>query len=686
MRCDEAVRWIDATVGGTVPGDEVGLAPETEGELLAHVRACAACARLRDETRDAAEITSEWFLADVLAERARDESLAADVAARLRTGRVLRFPRWASKAAVALVAVSLGFAWNAWRTPSAPAVTPETYRLFPPRPEGYGGPRFDDVTVAAGIQNVDHTGLAGQKDWMVETVGHGAVAFDMDADGDLDLFVPDGNRVKPEERVSGTWRLYRNDGGMRFTDVTAGSGLDADSWGSGAVAGDVDGDGLADVFVPCFGKNHLFRNLGGGRFEDVTARAGVAGDESEWSTAAAMGDLDGDGDLDLYVANYADMRRYMVEARRGRDCTWRSMPVACGPSPLDAQRDRVFLNRGDGTFADATETAMPLFRRYSFQPVILDFDRDGRLDVYVACDAQPNLLFRNLGGGRFEEIGMSVGAATDGTGREQASMGLAAGDVDDDGRIDLFVTNFSHESNCLYRNLGVPGTLFGDVTSSASLEAPSHLTLGWGSSFSDIDNDGDLDLLYANGHLYPGVERNVPETTYAQHVAVMQNDGAGRFREVTSGAGETVRPRVHRGLVVADLDDDGASDLFLTVLNDRAVLLRNDGRGVGKSVRFLLRGRGGRVEAAGASLEADVADVPGRTRIVRDLALGSSFGSGEDPRLSVGLGDAGSVTAVRVRWPYDGTTPVLPPEGERGFEPGATYEVVQGLPRARRAR
>jgi hypothetical protein len=521
---------------------------------------------------------------------------------------------------------------------------------------------------------------------MVETVGHGAAAFDMDGDHDLDLFVPDGNRIQASERVSGTWRLYRNDGGMRFTDVTEGSGLDVDAWGSGAVAGDVDADGRPDLYVPCFGKDLLFRNLGGGKFEDVTARAGVAGLEAEWSTAAAMGDLDGDGDLDLYVANYADMRRYLEEARGPRDCKWRQMPVACGPVPLTPQRDRLFLNRGDGTFEDVTETHTPVIRRYSFQPVITDLDRDGDLDVYVACDAQPKLLLRNDGGAHFTEMGVISGTASSASGQDTAGMGCAAGDVDDDGRTDLFVTNFSHESNCLFRNVGVPTMLFGDVASSAGLSAPSHLTLGWGASFADFDCDGDLDLAYANGHLYPNVERNVPETTYAQHVGLFENDGAGRFREVTSDAGEVVRPRVHRGLVAADFDDDGATDLFLTVLNDRAVLLRNDGRGVGKSVRFDLRRRGGRVEAAGARLTAKVEGVPGRTQAVRDLLVGSSFGSSEDPRLSVGLGASGRVADLRVRWPQGADESVLPPEGERGFEAGAVYRIVEGTARAERVR
>ncbi|MCE9636492.1 MAG: VCBS repeat-containing protein, partial [Planctomycetes bacterium] len=249
MNCLVARGVIESTAGGTLEAADCGVPEAALSDAFAHASSCETCTDLIDEFARASAALTAAFRADRVAEVRADEALVAAVDARLPRGRVRALPwtRWASKAAVVLVAVGIGFAVHRSRG-ALPPVTRETYRLCPPRVDGYDGPRFDDVTVAAGIANVDHTGLAGRKDWMVETVGHGAAVFDMDADGDLDLFVPDGNRLDPTQQVTGTWRLYRNDGAMRFTDVTADSGLDVDSWGSGAVAGDVDGDGLPDIY------------------------------------------------------------------------------------------------------------------------------------------------------------------------------------------------------------------------------------------------------------------------------------------------------------------------------------------------------------------------------------------------------------------------------------------------------
>jgi hypothetical protein len=696
MRCEDAVAFLETTVGDTVAPAEVGLDAAARAALVEHLAGCAACVAVRDEIRGGADALAALLAppAGVPADPAADARLADAVLARVAPApRRIPASRLWLRAAGVLVACAAGTA--AWRAlhgpggtagtdaPPAPGPGPVAdYRLAPPHVADYAGPRFADVTDRAGIAKSDHTGREGTKDWMVETIGHGAAAFDMDGDGDLDLFVPDGNRLSPEERVADTWRLYRNDGGLRFTDVTRDSGLETDAWGSGAVAGDVDADGRPDLFVPCFGRNRLYRNLGGGRFLETTDDGGVAGTEDEWSTAAAMGDLDGDGDLDLYVANYADMRRFMSEAGGPRTCKWRGLDVACGPQPLDPQKDRLYLNRGDGTFEDVSAERLPPFRRYSFQPVIVDLDGDGALDVYVAADAQPNVLLRNDGTARFRDVAVEGGAATNVDGKEQAGMGVASGDLDGDGRPDLFVTNFSHESNCLYRAVGGPGRpLFGDATRATGLERPSYFTLGWGASLADLDSDGDLDLAYANGHLYPGVDRGATDTTYAQHAALFENDGTGRLREVSSDAGDVAVPRVHRGLLVADLDDDGHLDLFLTVLNGRAVVLRNDGRGAGQSVRLVLRRRDGRTEAAGARVTAKVVapGAPPRT-IVRDLLLGSSFGSSEDPRVHLGLGTAGAVESFSVRWPggAEESFGALPREG--------VVEVVEGRREVRRLR
>ncbi len=684
MTSERAREILEQTVGGTVPPEEVGI-DTTEAEAFRLL--IAADPELAAEA--AALAATSRLLAKALAPRVgslSDAELANRIVGAVPGGRLLRI--WRPAVAAALIVAAGIVAWSLRPTdvggdPSAVEQV-VAYRLLPEPVPDYAGPRFENVTARSGIDAENHTGSGGQKDWMVEVVGHGAAVLDMDGDGDLDLFVPDGNRVSPASRVAGTWRLYRNDGSLHFVDVTNGSGLDtADAWAGGAVAADFDADGRPDLFVPCYGSNRLYRNLGGGRFEDVTDVAGVAGDAAEWSTAAAVGDIDGDGDLDLYVSNYADMRRFIVEEREGRSCTWREMAVPCGPEPLLPQRDRLFENRGDGTFVDATEARLPITRRYSFQPVISDFDDDGHLDVFVASDGHPNMLLLNDGTGRFADHALAAGVATDARGREQACMGVAVGDFDGDGLNDLFATNFSHEPNVLYRaRPAAPGRpTYSDATSGAGLTTGSLMTLGWGTAMADLDADGDLDLAVANGHLYPDVGTALLGTAYEQHVSLLENDGGGRFREVSASAGDGVRkPRVHRGLVAADFDDDGRLDLFLTVLNGRSVLLRNDGRGTGGSIRLVLRRADGRTEAAGARVTATV----GSRRLVRDHLIGSSFGSSEDPRLLIGLGKAESAK-ISVRWPArTGAAPVTESFGE--LAAGGVYELVEGSRAIRRIR
>jgi len=679
MSCTRAVEFLEMTIGDTVDPADVGIADAVE--LRAHVAACAACARVRDEIRGGADVASRLYATDV----AGDAALASNVRSALLPRPRLRTHPAKYIAAAAVLVGALVFAQDFYftrhRRTSESVVADATPTTGPGFVPGYAGPHFLDVTATSGIEDVDHTGDANSKDWMVETVGHGACAFDMDGDGRLDLFVPDGNRVDASKHVRDGWRLYRNDGNMRFTDVTKGSGLECDAWAGGAVAGDVNGDGLPDLFVPCFGKNHLFLNKGGGKFEDVTEKAGVAGLDSEWSTAACMADFDGDGSLDIFVSNYADMRRFMSEASP-RGCKWRDMQVACGPQPLEPQQNRLYLNRGDGTFVDATATNLPKVRRYSFQCIAFDANGDGAPDVFVATDAHPHLLLLNDGHGRFVDQAQSAGVARDGQGKETAGMGVAVGDFDGDGLADLFVTNFSHETNTLYRRRPGIGAVpvFVDVTAAAGLAEPDAL-LGWGASFFDFDCDGALDVMFANGHLYPGVETLVPTTSYRQPLSLYRNEGGARFREISASAGAAVvENRVHRGLVIADFDDDGREDAFVTVLNGRSLLLKNDGRGAGNFIQLSLRRKGGRVEAAGAEAVVTTRGAAGERRIVRELMLGSSFGSSEDPRLHFGLGDAARVEKIEVRWPFGATQTFGP------LDAGHLYELVEGRDDAKRVR
>lgn len=669
---DELVLWIERTLGGRLSADETGYSAEDWERAAAAVEADPElrAESLSWQSRDDALRRSLQRLG-----RGADDALVAGVLRGMAgqdqptptgpTGTLRPRPFWRPSLRVAAAAALLiavpSLAFLAARGPLSAS-------------EG-----FVDVAVAAGIERVGHAGSTHDKRWMVEVVGHGAAALDYDRDGDLDLFVPDGHDLEPDDDRPSTWRLYRNDGGFRFADVTAEAGLDRAEWGCGAVAGDLDGDGWTDLFVPCWGRNLLFRNRGDGTFEDVTERAGVAGLDEEWSTAAALGDVDGDGDLDLYVANYADIWAYMrTSGGMGRNCKWKDLDVPCGPTPLAPQRDRLYLNDGTGRFADVSAERLPVDRRYSFQPVLADFDGDGHVDVFVAADDHPNLFLVNDGTGHFRELAEQQGVAYDAEGLTQACMGVAYGDSDGDGRGDLFVTNFSHEANVLYRS---NGTAFRDATAGARLAAGSQFTLGWGTTFFDYDLDGALDLAIANGHLYPDVEKAAPETSYEQPLSILSNDGSGVFTDRSHALGsDVVDPRVHGGLLVADFDDDGRADVFVTVLGERAVLLRNRVPPAGGHVRLSLFREGGVVEAAGAKVRVKTSGPSGSRVLVRDLLLGSSFACSEDPRLLVGLGDATSVDEVEVVWPG----------GRRqSFGPltvGRAYRLVEGTDAAEAVR
>src|SRR5262245_40841122 len=401
------------------------------------------------------------------------------------------------------------------------------------------------------------------KDHILESACGGVALFDYDGDGLLDIYLVTGPELNAaRERVPHRNALYRNLGGWKFEDVSKKAGVDLAAWGSGACAGDFDGDGRLDLYVTNWGPNALFRNRGDGTFEEVAARAGVAA--GGWSTGCAFFDADGDGDLDLYVARYVETSWESV-VRAERSLTWRNGPhIMVGPVGLPGEADLFFENVGGGRFVEsaAAHGLADVAKGYGFGVLATDYDDDGLVDLFVANDSNPNLLYHNLGKGRFESVGMEAGVGVNGDARAQAGMGVDAGDYDGDSRIDLVLTTFAHDRYTVYRNLD--GTHFEDASQAAGLAAPTFARMGWGAAFLDADLDGRLDLFFANGHIFSDIDK-FPQLgeTYRQRNQLLLNLGT-RFREVSDRAGGGLQiAAVGRGLAVGDLDNDGDLDLVV---------------------------------------------------------------------------------------------------------------------------
>jgi hypothetical protein len=483
------------------------------------------------------------------------------------------------------------------------------------------------------------------KDHLLESGGSGIALVDYDNDGLLDVYAVTAFELdERRQRIPHRNALYRNLGNLRFKDVARETGVDAAAWGNGVCAGDVDGDGRVDLYVTNFGPNFLFRGKGDGTFTDVAAAAGVQA--GGWSTGCAFFDGNGDGRLDLYVARYATVTWDDV-VRAQRTMTWRGGPrVMVGPVGLPGTADLYYENKGDGTFAEVTDArglkdAAPA---WGFGVVATDYDNDGWTDLYVANDSNPNFLYRNLGDGRFESVGLLSGVALSAEGRAQAGMGVDAGDYDGDGWMDLVVTNFAHDSNTLHRNLG--NGAFADMTQAAGLAAPTFERMGWGTAFFDADLDGRLDLFFANGHIYPQVE-DFPalKETFRQKSQLFLGDGHA-FRDVSDSAGGGLQvPKSSRGLAVGDLDNDGDLDLVLSAMDDVPTVLENRQRTGRHWVGFQLKKTGTNPFAIGARVTVEAA---GR-RQVREIHSGGSYLSQSDLRAHFGLGASPGPVTVEVR-------------------------------------
>jgi enediyne biosynthesis protein E4 len=510
-------------------------------------------------------------------------------------------------------------------------------------PGAAGTLRFREVALEWGLDFRHHHGGSGQR-YMVETMVGGLMLVDYDGDGDLDVLFVDGGVLPGYEGEPARTRLFRNDsrpGAMAFVDVTERAGIDFTAYGCGAVAGDVDGDGDLDLYLTAWGPNALYLNQGDGTFVEAATEAGVA--DPSWSASAVFFDADRDGDLDLYVANYVDFslanHKFCGDVSRG-------IQGYCHPNAYDGLPDRFYRNRGDGTFEDATAAAgLAGPREAGLGAVAADLDGDGWPDLYVANDLDPNLLFRNRGAGTFEDMSLLSGTSHSPAGRAEAGMGVEAADLDGDGRLDLYVTNFALETNAFYRNQG--DFLFFDQRFGAKLAEPSLHVLGFGVAAQDFDHDGDLDLFVANGHILDNAEELSEVKQYAQRNQVMENLGDGTFRERLDAGVDVVR--VSRGLATGDLDGDGDLDVVIVNSNQQAEVYENLGAAADAFLLVDLRASGKNTSGIGARLDLSAA---GRSQ-AREVRTASSYLSQGAITVHFGLG-AAARAELAVRWPGGG--------------------------------
>jgi hypothetical protein len=558
------------------------------------------------------------------------------------------------------------------------AQAPPTRSVPPPSTHAARGVSFEDVTAHAGLDAFRHVAGSPDKSYIIEALGSGVALIDLDGDGWLDVYLVNGGTLDVAGgRIASTRpaALYRNRGDGTFIEATREAGVANDRWGQGVCAGDYDNDGDVDLFVANFGTSRLFRASSPGRFVDDAGAAGVAVEGG--ASGCAFGDYDRDGWLDLFVSGYVALDLSALPPAPGRAsadassdgapserggmaaayvagmavCRYRGTPVMCGPRGLRGEVDHLFRNNRDGTF---TETTVPAgvsdtHRRYGFGVAWVDLDDDGWLDLVVANDSGPNFVYRNRRDGTFEDVSYVSGAALDGSGREQAHMGIAVGDYDNDGRSDLHITNFADDFNVLYRNQG--GFVFDDVSHPMGVATPSLPFLGWGTDFIDYDNDGWRDLLVVNGHVYPQADRLPWNTSYAQRALLFRNLQGRRFEEVGAAAGPALTsPLAARGSAIGDYDNDGAVDVLIGVIDAAPVLARNAGgatAGHWLSVR-LIGDPGQRCprDATGSTVIATV----GARRQRGEVASGRGQVSQSDTRVHFGLGAATAVQGLEVRW------------------------------------
>src|SRR5215469_8442912 len=528
-------------------------------------------------------------------------------------------------------------------------------------------PQFEDITQKTGI-HFTHSS-APEARYIVESMGGGVLLIDYDRDGWVDIYFTNAPTVAMAlkgETASGA--LYHNNHDGTFTDATEKAGMRSSCFGMGGAVGDYDNDGWPDIYLTCLGGNVLYHNNGDGTFTDVTAKAGVR--DGRWSTGAAFGDYDGDGFVDLFVTNYVDLDlQHLPVFGGGLTCKYMGIDVQCGPRGLKSSHNALFHNNGDGTFTQMTKAAGVLdeYGAYGLTVVWADFNNSGRPDIYVANDSTAAYLYRNAGHGKFSEIGLESGAALGEDGHEQAEMGVAIGDYVHTGFPSLFVTDFALDNAPLYRNQGKWN--FEDASYASGVGLSSVPWVKWGDAFVDLDNDGWLDLIAVNGHVYPQVDSLSSGARYHEPKLLYMNQGDGTFCDGGDQAGAALsEPRVSRGLAVGDLFNDGNMDVVVEDLVGSPMILRNHGIEGRHWVSFELSGMKSNRLAIGAKLKL----VAGGMTQTDEIHSGGSYLSQHDLRVHFGLGSATKIDSLEIHWPSGGSDTIKDLDADR------FYAVLEG--------
>ncbi len=533
---------------------------------------------------------------------------------------------------------------------------------------------FNDISAESGI-NVSHISTAENR-YIIESMSGGAAVFDCDGDGFLDVATVKGSSVENFKKGGDLFiTLYKQIDGARtkipkFENITSSANLTRRGWGMGVTAVDFDGDGILDLFVTGFAGNAVYRGKGQCKFEDITEKSGLKG--IGFQTGSAWADHDRDGDLDVFVAGYVslDLNNLPVFGS-SKTCAYRGINVQCGPRGLLGERDYFYRNKGDGTFEEIADKIglADKEKYYGLGAIFADCDNDGWADLYVANDSSPNYLYKNNRDGSFSDVSFETGTSYSGSGEEQGSMGVGFADYDNDGLLDIFVTNFESEPNTLYRNLGSKGFL--DVSPETGVAQPSKPFVGWGTSFVDFDNDGWLDLFVVNGHVYPQMEfvKNETTTGFRQPILLHRNTGRGKFEDISKISGLRNLPLFSgRGAAFGDLNNDGSIDVVITNLGDVPTVLLNasEKKNQGITIRLIQNGKNKDAIGSRVTLKTD------KRSMIQEVQAGGSYISQNDFRLHFGFPKSEKIESVEVRW-SDGKI-----EKFAGIQPNQIITISQG--------